>query len=287
MPSVDGDKFRGVGQGRGGLHFGPYNRAMSWAMRRRILYATGVFIFFLIVLGGPSAYYFFSIPPSCSDGQQNQGETAPDMGGPCPLADVNTLAPSSVMWARSFKVRDGSYSAASYIENPNDRAGISNINYIFSLYDAQNILIAERRGTTFVMPGGITPVYEPDIDTGQRIAVHAFFQFTSAAVWRQYSDTAKAITVTDRKISDETTVPRIEATATNTDVSPRTNVTFVAVIFDTAGNAFASSATHIDRMEVGQAQQIVFTWPSPFTLEVGRIDIIPTSAPKPAWTAKL
>jgi len=255
-------------------------------MRRRILYATGVFLFFFIVAGAPTAYYYFNIPPTCSDGQMNQGETAPDMGGPCPLADVNLLAPSSVQWTRSFKVRDGSYSATTYIENPNDHAGISEISYIFSLYDAQNILIAERRGTTYVMPGGITPIYEPDIDTGERIAVHAFFQFTSPAVWRQYADTSKVIKVTDRKLSDETTVPRLEATADNTDVSPRTNVTFVAVVFDTAGNAIASSATHMDRIEAGQSAQIVFTWPNPFTLQVGRIDIIPVTAPKPTWTAK-
>jgi len=258
---------------------------MSWAMRRRVLYAVGVFLFFLIVGGGPVVYHFVSIAPTCTDGQVNQGESAPDMGGPCPLADVNTLAPSSVVWTRSFKIRDGSYSATAYVENPNDEAGIPEIHYTFSLYDSQDVLVAERRGTTYIMPGGITPVYEPDIDTGNRNASHAFFQFTSPAQWLHLEDSSKAITVTDRQLSGETTEPRLEASATNTDVSARTDVTFVAVIFDTAGNAFASSATHIDRMEPGQAVKIVFTWPNPFTLQVGRTDIIPISAPKRAWSA--
>lgn len=257
---------------------------MSWAMRRRILYATGVFLFFFVLLGVPLAYYYFSIPPSCTDGQINQGETGPDMGGPCPLADTTRLAPSSVIWTRSFKVRDGSFSATSYIQNPNDRAGIEKIDYLFSLYDSQNILVAERRGSTFVMPGGITPVFEPDIDTGNRIAVRAYFQFTSQPIWKQYSDMSKVISVSDRKLLDETTVPRLEATALNSDITPRTDVSFVAVIFDTAGNAFATSATHLDRIEAGESKQIVFTWPNPFALQVGRIDIIPTVAPKAAWT---
>src|SRR4051812_12046883 len=120
-----------------------YNIYMSWAMRRRILYAVGVFLFLCIVIGGPVAYHYLSEPATCSDGIQNQNETAPDRGGPCPLADENLLAPSSVMWTRAFKVRDGSYSATSYIQNPNDHAGVAQINYIFSLYDSQNVLVAE------------------------------------------------------------------------------------------------------------------------------------------------
>lgn len=254
-------------------------------MRRRILYILGLLIFFSIVIGVPVAITLLSVPPSCVDGEMNQGETAPDKGGPCPDVDTNTLAPSSVVWTRSFKVRNGSYSATSYIQNPNDHAGIANVSYVFSLYDSQNILIAERRGNTFVMPGGITPVYEPEIDTGNRIATRAFFRFTYGGVWRNYQDTSKAISVTDRKLTDPTTAPRLEATVTNSDVSPRTDVKFVAVIFDTAGNAFASSATKVPRLLPGQPQQIVFTWPDPFTLQVGRVDIISVTAPKQAWTA--
>jgi len=190
-----------------------------------------------------------------------------------------------VQWTRAFKVRDGSYSAVAYIENPNDNAGYVLRPYKFSLYDSQNILIAERTGITFVMPGGITPVYEADIDTGNRIATHAYFEFTDAPQWLQLTDQSNTTKVTNRQLSGESTAPRIDATVTNTDVSARTDVTLVAVVFDTAGNAFAASATHIDRLEVGQSQQIVFTWPNPFTLQVGRIDIIPVEAPKPAWKA--
>jgi len=258
---------------------------MSWAMRRRFLYALSVGIFLLVIGGVPVAYYFLSQPPSCTDGVQNQGETGADLGGPCPLADENALAPSSVDWARSFKIRDGLYSATAYIENSNGSAGFEMRPYKFSLYDTQNILIAERTGYAYAMPGGITPVYEPDIDTGNRVAVHTFFEFTAPAKWLHLSDTASVIKVTNRVLTGETDSPRLEATITNTDVSPRTDVEFVAVIFDTAGNAFAASATKVDRMEPGESKQIVFTWPNAFTLQVGRIDIIPVSPPKRGWSA--
>src|SRR5262249_14158053 len=161
--------------------------------------------------GVPLFYKLSTVPPTCTDGMMNHGETAPDRGGPCPDTDTNKLAPSSVMWTRSFKVRNGSYSAATYIENPNDEAGISKINYKFSLYDDKNILVAERTGSTYVMPGGITPVYEPDIDTGNREAVHTFFEFSSPALWQHYTDTSRVIKVSDRSLTNETTVPRLEA----------------------------------------------------------------------------
>jgi hypothetical protein len=257
---------------------------MSWAMRRRILYLLGVTIFFSVLIGVPVAYKLSTVPPTCHDGQQNQGETAPDKGGPCALVDTSMLAPSSVLWTRTFKIRDGSYSATSYIQNPNDHAGVANISYIFRLYDAQNILVAERRGETYIMPGGITPIYQPDIDTGNRSASHAFFEFTSKGTWEHFDDTSRLIRVTDRIVSDADTVPRLEAKATNTSVGAIADINFVAVIFDTAGNAFASSATHVDRLEAGDSKQIVFTWPNPFALQVGRIDIIPVLPPKAAWT---
>lgn len=254
-------------------------------MRRRMLYLTGVAMFFIVTIGLPVAYKLLSVPATCVDGEQNQGETAPDMGGPCPLVNTSTLSPSSVLWSRPFKIRDGSYSVTSYIENPNEHAGVENISYLFRLYDSNNLLVAERTGETFVMPGGITPVYEADIDTGQRNVTRAFFQFTSRALWLSLDDFAKDIRVSDRVLTDEIGVPRLQAKVENTSVSTLRKISFVATVFDTAGNAFASSATTLERLSAGETTEIVFTWPNPFVLQVGRIDIIPLVAPEPAWKA--
>ena len=253
-------------------------------MRRRVLYIVGLALFFGTLIGVPLAYKYFTVPPTCSDGKQNQGETAPDRGGQCPRVDANTLAPSSILWARAFRVRDGSYTATSYIENPNDHAGVLHAPYIFRLYDQDNVLIAERAGETYVMPGGITPVLESAIGTGHRIVAHTFFQFTRPLTWEHYDDASVAITVNDRSLESADTSPRLEARADNTSVKNYLNVSFVAVIFDTAGNAFAVSATRLDRLEAGQSAPIVFAWPQPFAMQAGRIDIIPLLPPVPAWT---
>lgn len=253
---------------------------MSWASRRKFQYATGVIIFFLVVIGGPIAYKILSKPPTCSDGIQNQGETSIDKGGPCPILDERTLVPASVVWARSFRIRDGSYNAAAMLQNPNGQAGVRSVGYHFGLYDADNVLIAERTGTTFVMPGGVTPVFEGNIDTGNRVVAHTYFDFTEAPVWERLADTSSIIALSNIEITDTGTLPRVTADAKNTSVGDVGALTFIAVIYDPAGNAFAASQTTLSGLSAGESQHIIFTWPAAFNVSVGRIQIVPLSPPQ-------
>ena len=254
---------------------------MSWASKRRTSYALGVFLFFAIVIGTPLAYWYFTIPATCTDGIQNQNETAPDKGGVCPVLDERALSPSTILWARSFQVRDGSYSAIAYVQNPNDGAGVASVGYKFKLYDSGNVLVAERTGRTFIMPGATTPIFEGAIPTGSRIASRTYLEFTEEVVWQRLDNRAKAISVTNVDVSDAATAPRVSANIRNTSVSDMRDVTFMVVVFDPAGNAFASSQTAVDSIEAGETQSIVFTWPDAFRIQVGRIEVTPLVAPTP------
>ena len=255
---------------------------MSWAARRKFLYLAGIFLFFLIVIGGPVAYKVATIPVTCHDGKQNQGETSADRGGPCLLLDDRYLQPHAILWARSFRVRDGSYNAVAYIENPNAAAGVATANYKFSLYDSENILIAERTGTTYIMPGGVTPVFTANIDTGNRIVAHTYFALTDKElIWQRMSDPASVISVSGKQISNTNTVPQVSATASNSSVADLVKVSFVAVVYDTAGNAINTSATELARLSGDTRAEIGFTWPEPFATAAGSVDITPMLAPIP------
>ncbi len=254
---------------------------MSWASRRRIIYATGVILFFLIVIGGPLLYSYLKKPPTCTDGIRNQGETSVDKGGPCPLLDTGSLSPSAVLWTRSFYVRSGSYDAVAYIQNPNQDAGARAVPYRFGLYDEHNVLIAERTGMTFLMPGGITPVFEGAIDTGNRVVSHTYFDFTEPVIWERMADTSGAISVSNTQISDVTTSPRVTANVLNTSVAGIQSMAFVVIISDPAGNAFAASQTALTELAAGESRQVIFTWPSPFNITVGKVQIVPLTAPRP------
>lgn len=260
---------------------------MSWAGRRKFLYISGITLFLVIVVGGPIAYKIATIPPSCHDGKQDQGETSVDRGGPCLLLDDNYLQPHAILWARSFQVRDGSYNAVAYIENPNADAGVASANYQFSLYDSNNVLIAQRTGTTYIMPGGITPVFTAGISTGNRIVAHTYFTLTDPSlVWERMSNPTSPISVADEQVSNTGTEPQVSAVAANSSVSDISGVSFVAVVFDTGANAINASATQVSRLPAGGQTQIGFTWPDPFTTTVGSVDIIPLMPPVPDPTAE-
>ena len=253
---------------------------MSWAGRRRFIYLATVILFFVIVIGTPVVYLIISIKPTCFDGKQNQGETAPDKSGPCLVLDERYITPYAVMWARSFEVRDGSYTAVSYISNPNPDAGVRAAQYRFGLYDSQNILVAERVGTTFIMPGGITPVLEASIDTGNREVVHTYLQIIGEAlVWESMASPAAKVKISNQRVGDSDVGPRIDARAHNTALDQVRNVSFVAVVFDPAGNAFAASGTALPLIGADTQANIAFTWPTSFVAPIGRIDIIPVLPP--------
>jgi len=260
---------------------------MSWASRRRSLYLSGIFLFLLVVIGGPIAYKIATIPVTCHDGKQNQGETAVDEGGPCLHLNPNDLQPDSILWARAFQVRDGSYNAVAYIQNPNPNAGVAAANYKFSLYDSQNILIAERTGMTYIMPTGITPVITTGINTGNRIVAHTYFTLTDPTIiWERMSNPTSVISIASKQVSNTDILPQLSAIASNTSVNDLKDVEFVAVVFDTVGNAIQTSATEIPDFPGGSNTSIGFTWPNPFTEVVGTEDIIPLLPPVPDLTAQ-
>lgn len=255
---------------------------MNWASRRRAIYLLGVAIFFLIVVGGPVAYWYLTRPATCTDGVRNQDETQVDRGGSCPYLDEGALQPSATLWARSFRVRDGFYNAAAYVQNPNPDAGVRRARYRFGLYDSRNILIAEREGSTFIVPGGITPILESRIDTGSRVVSRTYIELEEGLLWERFEDPADSLTISSRDVSSVDSTPRISAIVKNRAVTPIIEPSFVVVVFDQAGNAFAASATQLDAIEGGASADIVFSWPDPFPAMVSKIDITPLVAPKSA-----
>lgn len=251
---------------------------MSWASRRRTLYLLGVLLFFVVTVGVP-AYFRFHQAPNCFDGKQNADETDVDRGGSCQALNPRALIPLSVQWTRSFPTQSGVYNAVAIVQNPNDGAGAIDVPYRFKLYDADNALIAVRQGTTFIMPGSITPVFEGRIETRGHEVVRTFFEFTDLPAYQRMTDRAREIAIGDKTSLDTTTMPRVTATAEDKSVQSLLDLEFVAVVFDTAGNAFAASQTALDRLDPRAPRNLSFTWNSAWKYAVGRIDILPLILP--------
>lgn len=252
--------------------------ARQWAKQRQIYYGAGVAAFILLILA-PVIYNAVHQDPTCFDGKQNQGETAIDKGGPCTLLDENAVQPLSIMWARSFEIRDGVHSAVAYVENTNRGSGINSITYQIKLYSENSLLIAERFGRVSLLPGMVTPILETNIKTGTRKVVRTVFQFLDREVWVKMQNPARDIEVYNEVLTSADVVPTVTAKVVNAGVTTKSNVVFIATVFDTTGNAIATSRTFIERLKPTEERELVFTWPSPFTLPVARIDIVPLMAP--------
>ena len=255
---------------------------MSWASRRRTSYLLGVLLFFAVVIGIPAALWLYE-PPACFDSKQNQGETAIDKGGPCRILDERALIPHSTLWSRALLVRGGNYNAIAYIENPNKEAGVRAVSYHFGLYDRRNILIAERTGTTFIMPGGVTPVFEGSINTGNRPVAHTYFELTGIPVWERMTNAAAC----SLHQQQSHVVHRLGTATRRYGRKHLGRERHHSVI---RGRSIRSclrtrSPPRRPRSTVwhrGEKREIVFTWPDPFPTAVGRIDILPLLPPAPA-----
>jgi len=240
---------------------------MPWAIKRQLLYLGGVLLFLIVVVGVPLFIVFYE-GPNCFDGSQNGEELGVDCGGECQRLCPFQADDPTVLFSRSFEVKPGLYNAVAYIENPNIGAGVAEVGYVFTLFDRDNLLVAERRGSTFLSPNRTTPVFEAAIATGQRTPARTFFEFTGELEWFRAEDRNSQLVVRDRVLSNPETEPRVDATLENTSVEEFRDIDVVAVVFGSDGNAINASKTFVELLPRQATQELVFTWPLPFAKRV-------------------
>lgn len=249
---------------------------MDWATKRRLIYLGGIGMVVAVIL---FAYLYprLNKPPTCIDGKQNGTEAGIDCGGACEAACFFQANDIIVRWTKTFRVADGLYNAVAYAENQNASTGIKSTSYEFKLYDADNIFIARRTGRTFIGPNSRTPIFEAGINTGNRVPARAAFTFLEEPTWVQAdARTDKLpIAVTDTRLADESSAPRLEATLNNDSIYGIQNTDIAAILYDKSGNAIAASKTLVERLDPHMSAPLFFTWSQAFGAPVERIEVIP------------
>ena len=250
---------------------------MTWAFRRQLFYLA-ILIAFVLVFGFLIIYPHFNKPPTCTDNKQNGDETGIDCGGTCPKACIFQVDKISIIWSRAFKVVPGRYNAVAYLENHNENTAINKIKYRFRFADKDNIYIGKREGETYVPPSGKFAVFEPAIDVGNSIPVYTTFEFTETPVWIQVSEekiNQLKIFVSDIRLENEDTSPRLSATVKNNSLFQIPEVNIIAFLYDEKGNAVSASRTYLDVLQGEENREITFTWPEAFSEKVIAKEIIP------------
>lgn len=243
----------------------------AWAFWRRVQYGTGLGTFVFLVLALVYTQYIYT-PATCFDQNQNGDERGVDCGGACTRICAFEVAQPVVSWVRSFRITDGQYNAVAYIENSNKIAASPELEYVFSLYDAQG-LITTRQGKTILPPDSVYPVFEARIDTGGRVPTQTFIELAQVGLWLPATVGREQFTVIDRKLSESDGTPKLEAIVRNNELTRVDEVEVVATIFDAKGNALTSSRTFIDNLEPRSEANAVFTWPEPIAKTVRSCEV--------------
>ncbi len=245
---------------------------MRWALKRQFLFALGI----LAILGALAFgiwVSFFYHAPSCFDNKQNGDETGVDCGGGC--ARICQVPTVTALWARSVEAGTGVFHAVALVRNPRSDAGTTALPYHFSLYDVNNILVAERRGTMYLEPGEVAPLFEGDIVTGSRTPVRTYVDF-GPATWEKMPAPAVAVSV-DAQTSpaDITSSLTLSAHVTNLTALPLPPTVVTALLYGADGNLVNASQTVVTGLPARGEKNIVFTWQTPFANPVTRIELTP------------
>lgn len=232
-----------------------------WATRRKLLYSSFGMLILAAILA-PLFWYAYPAP-SCFDNKQNQGEQGIDCGSPCSKICAAATQPLRVLWTRSFFVAPGVASGAAFVLNPNPALGASGVSYRLRLYDDQNIMIAERRGSANIPPNAQLPIFEGGISVGNRVPSRAFLEFTSEPEWQPWKS-SPSFSIRNQSFDENALV--LEADIANPDVATVRNVEAVGVLYDAEDNAVGASKTIIDRIAGGGEAHVVFTWLRPFDI---------------------
>ncbi len=250
---------------------------MDWASKRKLLYTASVAGVILVLMSIP-AYFSFNKAPSCFDKKQNQEEVGIDCGGPCNQFCISQVNPPITHWSRAFKVSDGEYDIVASIENSNIKAATREAIYRFKVYDEDNILIVEKFGKTFIMPGDRFVIFESGVSTGERTPKRVFFEFQPDIKWERLEldkNRAPKISTKNRQLTSVSSQPRLKTILVNDSPLSYGDFKVNIVIYDKEDNAIAVSSTYVDEIEKNNEKQIFFTWQEPFTVQPVRIDVIP------------
>lgn len=247
---------------------------MSWSGRRKGLYV-GTTLLIVILISGAVAYVFLNRPATCLDGARNGNEKGIDCGGSCArICEGDAQAPV-VLWTRALRVAPGIYTAAAYIENRNNDAFARHVRYTFRLFDDRNVLIAERVGVTAIAPTRFVPVIEANISTGNRVPTRAFFEFADTPMWERGS--LPRLELSNQVLDEENR--KVSLHVRNDSGKAVSGIPIATILYDANGTAQAASVSSIKRLEKGATEQVVFTWPSAFSVPIIEAQVIALPTP--------
>ena len=236
----------------------------DWALKRQLII---LFLIFLLIFTIALVSYVSvsDDAPTCSDGVLNQGELRVDCGSVCNKTCLLENEGVSVLWSRSFKLDETTYSAAAYLRSLNRDLIAYNVPYQFVLYDVEGSVITQVGGSVDILPLTTTPIFVPTITVGNRVVVRTLFEFLETPKWIEYG-TIPRFEISNETFDVSTNQPTATARVKNINETPEKDLLLVGSIFDLNNNAIATSQTLIKNINPEEIKEVFFSWRNPFDL---------------------
>ncbi len=247
---------------------------MTWTGRRKFSY-TVLFCIVIVAVLGYVGFKFLYHPPTCFDGTWNQNESGIDCGGGCELLCPTDFISPRISWERTSYVAKGLYSVLAYGENLNTDGYLIDVGYKIRLYDTDGVLITAREGSVDISPASRFAIFEPNIQTGERVPVRAIVEFDESLVWKKFDGEYRfPASVGQYSIENASTTPRLSVKIRNQGLATLPRMKVTAIVYNTVGEAFAFSQTYIDSIGPQGEVSALYTWLVPFKEMVGQVEFV-------------
>ncbi len=233
-----------------------------------------IFAVIILIIAFGVYFFYFRTTPTCTDHKQNQGEEEVDCGGPCQACEIKNLKNIEILWAKALPTKDQNYDLVASISNVNQNHGSRKVDYQFKMYDLNNNLIAERSGTTFILPRQQKYIAELKVPVAGQISKISLD--LGQVQWEKINDyLAPEIDILDKQyqpVQEGTLFAQASCLLKNSGQIDFKAVKLVIVLFDSDNQPLAVNAIDLDGLAAGQQRYFSAPWLFPINGKVSQVD---------------
>ena len=241
---------------------------MDYKLKRQLIFAVAS----IAIIATASFFVYQMVKPSasCIDSVLNQEEEKVDCGGPCAACKVVRFSDIEVLSYQSF-FAGGMYDAVAHVRNPNVQHGTRALAYTFHFFDANKNVIAEKKGTTYLLAGQTRYIVENNIDTKES-AAFVTFTIDSFSAWDPQEKLTGQVVLPifskkyERVDAKEENFAKVSGTVENQSEHTFALVNIHIVLVDKNKKPIAAGKTELDNVRFREDRAFVVLFPKEINL---------------------
>lgn len=249
-------------------------------MERRLFkqFVIGGVYLVIVALIGWGAYAAWLKPvPTCTDNIKNQNEEDVDCGGVCEPCGRRAAQPLELVSQRTLPVRPGVYDFVARVRNPNALYGAERFQYTVRWLDANRRVLAERGGTTYILPRGTRSLIVQGVALSEPPAqTEVVFDAYNWVRLKEYQGEPRFLVrqaMLERVAAGEPGFAAASAVIVNKSGFDFQEVDINVSVLDAAGNVLAVSRTVQHAFTNDSERAFRVSWPDPFVGDPQRPEV--------------